>query len=98
MTSLKAFRNAATLEEQEELAQRAGTTREYLFSHLGVHRRIPMDKAEIIEIVTREMFVRTRGRTPVIYRTSMCETCNRCPFAAEALGDGVGTVAKINGR
>lgn len=97
MTPLKAFRDAATLEEQEELAQRAGTTREYLFSHLGIHRSVPMDKAEAVEAVTREMFTRTRGRTPVIYRTSLCETCNRCPFAREVLGDAVGTVAKING-
>ena len=81
MTSLKAFRDVATEEEQDELARRVGTTKEYLFTHLGMHRAVALKKAATIESVTREMFVRTRGRTPVIYRHALCTVCAECPFA-----------------
>ena len=45
MTSLKQFREKASEAEQDMLAEQVDTTKSYLFSHLGVHRRATLEKA-----------------------------------------------------
>lgn len=88
VTHLKLFRDMAAREEQDLLVERVGTTREYLFSTLGVHRDIPVEKAARIEAATREIAAANGGRTPVIYRSSLCAVCGACPLARQALGCG----------
>lgn len=81
-TPLKDFRDAATRQEREELATAVETTEEYLFTHLGTHRNVPIEKAEQIEEATLRIGRLNGGRTPVIRREELCEVCARCPRAA----------------
>lgn len=81
MSNLKAFRDSATREEQDDLAKKLGTNSTYLFNQLGVHRRIQVEKAAIIEKATIEIARQNSGRTPVIPREALCEACAQCPHA-----------------
>lgn len=80
-TPLKDFRDRATKEEREALAQAAQTTEGYLFNHLGVHRDVPIAKAAAIEAFTAGLAVLNKGRTPVIHRADLCADCAQCPHA-----------------
>lgn len=89
-TMLKTWMRAATPAEQEELAQRAGTKRSYLY-HLSAdsskaYTREPKPElAAAIERVSAEMHKATKGRLPRIFRTDLVEACRQCEFAQKCL-------------
>lgn len=91
MTPLKLWMRAATAEEQQLLARRAGTTRSYLY-HLAADddraykREAKPDLAAAIERVTAEMHKASNGRLPLVYRTDLLSACARCEYAQRCLG------------
>lgn len=80
---------AATVAEQELLAERVGTSRGMLYQLAGGHRNASAERAQAIERETKLMAKASKGRLPVIYRTDLCEACRSCDFAAKCLGDRV---------
>lgn len=94
ITPLKAWLNAATPAEREALAQRAGTSSQYL-SHLAVnddknYKREPKPAlAAAIERETKVMSKASKGRLPVVLRTDLVEVCRRCEYARACLGTGI---------
>lgn len=86
ITSMKAWMSAATVQEQELLAQKVGTTRGSLYQYAGGHRRASAERAGEIEAVTREMHKASRGRLPEVLRTDLCEACLHCAYAQKCLG------------
>lgn len=87
ITSIKAWMSAATVDEQNLLAQRVGTTRGMLFQYAGGHRQASAIVAGKIEAVTGEMHKASKGRLPKIVRTDLCEACRACQYAAKCLGE-----------
>lgn len=81
MEHLKNFRKAASKAEQERLANALDTTTNYLFSHLGVHRKVSIEQAEVIECETAKIAACNGGSTPIIQRDMLCAVCARCPLA-----------------
>lgn len=94
ITPLKAWLNVATADERGALAQRAGTSNQYL-AHLAVnddrsYKREPKPAlAAAIERETKAMSKSTKGRLPVVLRTDLVEVCRRCEYARKCLGDQV---------
>lgn len=94
ITPLKAWIMAATSDERELLAQRVGTSVQYI-GHLAVnddkqYKREP--KASLAAAIERETKARnkaSKGRLPVVYRTDLNATCRGCEFARKCLGDEV---------
>lgn len=85
ITSMKAWMSAATVEEQETLAERVGTTRGMLYQYAGGHRTASADRAGAIERATAEMHRASKGRLPRIYRTDLSEACLQCEYAQKCL-------------
>lgn len=91
-----AWLRAATPDEQDAMAQRAGTSAAYL-RHLAAsedkrYKREPKATlAAAIERETKAMSKASKGRLPVVYRTDLNSTCRQCEFACRALGEGVVT-------
>lgn len=94
MTILKAWLRSATPAERQQLAERAGTSAEYL-KHLSAnedtnYRREPKPAlAAAIERETRVLNKSTNGRLPIVYRTDLVEACRQCEFAKRCLGEQV---------
>lgn len=94
ITPMKAWLLAATTDERGLLAQRVGTSAQYL-SHLAVnedraYKREPKATlAAAIERETKAMAKASKGRLPVVYRTDLNATCRGCEFARRCLGDEV---------
>lgn len=92
ITTLKAWMRAATPDEQTLLAERAGTSRAYLY-HLSAsdatnYSREPRPKlAAAIERETLAMAKASKGRLPVVYRTDLVQACRECAFAQKCLGE-----------
>ena len=92
MNVMKLFMKAATADEQRMLAEKAGTTRQYLY-HLSAdedknYTREPRPKlASAIERVTAEMHKASKGRLPKVYRTDLVSACRECEFAKRCLGE-----------
>lgn len=88
---MKLWMRAATPEEQQLLAHRAGTTRMYLY-HLSAdedakYKREPKPElAAAIERITGEMHKASNGRLPLVYRTDLVTGCRNCEFAKRCLG------------
>jgi len=93
-TVLKTWLRQATRAEQETLAERAGTSVQYL-GHVAAgddknYKREPKPAlAAAIERETKAMARASKGRLPVVYRTDLNSTCRGCEFARRALGDEV---------
>lgn len=91
MNLLKQWMRAATPDEQQLLARRAGTTRAYLY-HLsadedsGYKREPKPELAASIERETLAMNKVSKGRLPVVYRTDLVKACAQCSFAQRCLG------------
>ena len=85
ITSMKAWMAAATVEEQETLAARVGTTRGMLYQYAGGHRTASAERAGAIERATAEMNKASKGRRPKIYRTDLSEACLSCEYAQRCL-------------
>lgn len=94
ISTMKAWMQAATPAEQELLADRAGTSRAYLY-HLAAddstnYKREPKAAlAAAIERETKAMARASKGRLPVVLRTDLNSTCRGCDFARRCLGDAV---------
>lgn len=86
LTQLKIFMRAATPDEQETLAKRAGTSRGMLYLVSSGHRNFGPEKAAEIERVTRVMHRASKGRLPRIYRTDLASACAACEYAQKCLG------------
>lgn len=85
ITTMKAWMAAATVDEQEILASRVGTTRGMLYQYAGGHRAASAERAGAIERVTAEMHRASKGRLPKIYRTDLSEACLHCEYAQKCL-------------
>lgn len=85
ITSMKAWMSAATVDEQETLAERVGTTRGMLYQYAGGHRTASAERAGAIERVTAEMHRASKNRLPKIYRTDLSEACLQCEYAQKCL-------------
>ena len=77
---------AATVPEQEDLAQRVGTSRGLLYQVSGGRRSFSSGKAGAIERETAAMHADTDGRLPKLYRTDLSEACAGCEYARKCLG------------
>lgn len=86
MTAMKAWMQAATPAQQQRLAERAGTTRAYLYHLAGGFRDASAELAQRIESASLEMQQETRGALPAIYRTDLNAACRGCDFAQRCLG------------
>lgn len=86
ITPMKAWMASATADEQEALARRVGTTRGNLYQYAGGHRDASASRAGAIELATAEMNKASKGRLPKVYRTDLCNACQRCAYAAKCLG------------
>lgn len=86
ITSMKAWMSAATVQEQELLAEKVGTSRGSLYQYAGGHRQASAERAGEIERVTKEMHKASGGRLPEVLRTDLCEACLRCAYAQKCLG------------
>lgn len=87
ITPMRNWMAAATVDEQELLAQRIGTSRGMLYQMAGGHRNASAERAQAIERETRLMAKASKGRLPVVYRTDLCEACRSCDFAQRCLGE-----------
>ena len=100
ISSLGAWMRAATPEEKQALAQRAGTSKAYLF-HLSVgdaakYKREPKAAlAAAIERETKAMSKESNGRLPIVWRTDLNSACRQCDFARRCLGDAVVTAGEF---
>lgn len=86
MTAMKAWMQAATPEQQNDLAARAGTTRAYLYHLAGSFRDASAELAQRIERAALAMQQETKGALPAIYRTDLNGACRGCDFAHKCLG------------
>lgn len=87
LTPLKVWMAAATIAEQELLAQKVGTTRGMLYHYSSGHRNASSDMAGRFEAVTAEMHKASKGRLPKIVRTDLSAACRACQYAAKCLGE-----------
>lgn len=87
ITPMRAWMAAATVPEQELLAEKVGTTRGMLYQLSGGFRQASAEMAGKIESATAEMSRLTRGRLPKVVRTDMCGACRQCPYAQKVLGE-----------
>ncbi len=94
LTVLKTWLRAATNAEREQMAQRAGTSTQYL-NHLAAgeetnYRREPKPAlAAAIERETKVMAKASMGRLPIVYRTDLVTACRQCEFARKCLGQDI---------
>lgn len=87
ISPMKQWMAAATVDEQQLLAQRAGTSRGYLYQIAGGHRQASAELGAAIERESRAMAKASKGRLPVIYRTDIVAACRACEFAQKCLGE-----------
>lgn len=90
MNNLKAWMLLASPEEQNALAQAAGTTRHYLYvlanDEAEYGRKASAELAGRIENGVREINA-GNPRLPPIRRPDLCRACRSCPYAERALGN-----------
>jgi hypothetical protein len=94
ISTLKAWMRQATSHEQKLLADRVGTSQQYLnhiaASEEAAYKREPKPAlAAAIERETKVMAKASKGRLPIVYRTDLNSTCRGCDFARRCLGDDV---------
>lgn len=82
---LHEWMRAATVAQQNDLAERVGSTKAYMYQLSGNFRRASADFAAKLEEVTRMMAEEDKG-LPVVYRTDVCESCGSCRYAQQVLG------------
>jgi hypothetical protein len=100
ITPLQAWLRSATVSEQQTLAERTGTSAQYL-RHLAAsedkaYKRVAKAAlAAAIERETKAMAKASKGRLPVVRRTDLNSTCRQCEFARKCLGDAVVTAGEF---
>lgn len=87
MKALRKWMLLATKLEQEELAVRAGTSREYLYQIANGIRSASAAIAGNIEKAARELRKGSKGRLPKLTRADLSATCGACPYAVKCLGN-----------
>jgi len=86
ITALKAWMQAATVAEQELMAQKVDTSRGMLYQYAGGFREISAIRAGEFEAVSKGMAKASKGRLPELLRTDLCEACRGCQYAQKCLG------------
>lgn len=86
MNTLKLWMRAATPDEQALLAERAGTSRQYLYQLSGEFRVCSADLGSALERETKAMARASKGRLPIVYRTDLVPACRACEYAQRCLG------------
>lgn len=87
-TKLADFLRAATPEEREQCAVKAGTSVQYLYQLAGLHRTNPGVQIAIgIERATTEMSQGSDGRLPVVTVTDLAEMARMVDFDNVGCGD-----------
>lgn len=84
--ALKAWMNAATPQEQEDLAEHVGTSRNVLYQYSGEFRHMSPSRAREVEEFTAKLHRESKGRLPRVYRTDLNPECRGCDLAARCLG------------
>lgn len=87
ITPMKAWMMAATPQEQEALAEMAGTSRAMLYQYAGGFREASAQRGGDLERVTKAMAKASKGRLPVVYRTDVVDACRQCEYAQKCLGE-----------
>ena len=89
-TQLKHWMTTASTPEQNILAERVGTSRQYLYqltsTSPAVRREASPQLAKRIEEATKALHVESKKRLPVVYRTDLNSACRACEFAQQCLG------------
>lgn len=86
ITPLRAWMAAATTQEQKALAERCGTSRQYLYQLAGGFRQASAELGAAIERETKVMHLTSQGRLPIVYRTDLVSACRACEYAQRCLG------------
>jgi hypothetical protein len=87
ISPMKQWMAAATVEEQQLMAERVGTSRGYMYQIAGGHRQASAELGAAIERESKAMARASKGRLPVIYRTDIVAACRACDFAQKCLGE-----------
>jgi hypothetical protein len=87
ISPMKQWMAAATVEEQQLMAERVGTSRGYMYQIAGGHRQASAELGAAIERESKGMARASKGRLPVIYRTDIVAACRACDFAQKCLGE-----------
>ena len=87
ITPMKAWMMAATPQEQQDLAERLGTSRAMLYHYAGGFREVSAHRAGGIEAATKVMAKASKGRLPIVYRTDLAHACRQCEYAQRCLGE-----------
>jgi len=87
ITPMRAWMAAATTQEQNTLAERCGTSRQYLYQLASGFRQASAELGAAIERETRAMHRASKGRLPIVYRTDLVRACRACDFAQRCLGE-----------
>lgn len=82
----RAWMLAATAAEQQDLADRAGTSVGNLRHYASGQRRASAAQASRIERAIAEINAGRRPKLPAVYRTDLADACASCEFAAKCLG------------
>lgn len=83
---IKLWMRLATVDEQERMAELAGTTRPMLYQYASDQRKPSSERAVHIEAATTQMNKESKRRLPVLYRTDLSSACAQCHFARKCLG------------
>lgn len=86
ITPMKAWMAAATRDEQQLLAEKAGTSHGHLYQLSSKNRFTSAALAGRIADASAQMHKASKGRLPKLVRTDLCQACRECPYAAKALG------------
>lgn len=87
ITPMKAWMAAATTDEQEVLAERIKSSRQYLYHLSSGNRTASAELGALIERETKAMSKTSNGRLPIVYRTDLVPACRACEFAKKCLGE-----------
>ena len=77
---------AATAAQQEDLAARIGSSRNYLYHLAGGFRSASPELGSAIERATYDMRREYGEHLPLIFRTDLVPACAGCDFAKKCLG------------
>lgn len=86
ISPMKRWMALATVDEQEQVAQAAGTSRGHLYQLAGGYRSASADLGRKIEHATKALARAKRGELPVVYRTDTVPACRQCEYAQKCLG------------
>ena len=85
--AFKLWMDAATPQQQEDLAAHLETTRPVLYHYSSKFYQMGPDRAGKIERYTLALHKESGGKMPKVYRTDLNAACRDCEFAAKCLGE-----------